>query len=103
MRMSRVQIPPNPFHLKESKVMARRRSPYVSASRMYRANRVPGEYYFLSFLINSVIVFFQLLWASIAFLISFTPSIIKITIGVFKIIYDIILIGVVKIIALFRK
>ena len=70
--------------------MARRRSPYVSASGMYRASRVPGEYYFLSFIINSIIVFCQLFWALIVFLISILPSVVEILISFVKICYHLI-------------
>jgi hypothetical protein len=67
--------------------MARRRSPYVSASRMYRTSRIPGEYILLEIIINSIIVFCQLFWALLVFVISILPNVIEITISLTKICY----------------
>jgi len=70
--------------------MARRRSPYVSASRMYRTSRIPGEYILLEIIINSIIVFCQLFWALLVFLISMLPTVIEISISLTKICYHFI-------------
>jgi len=58
-------------------ILMARRSPYVSASRMYRTRSVPGEYYLLSFIVNSIIICCQLILMFFAFIISFTPTVLK--------------------------